>query len=354
MQVDLDDLETLRRLDPGDMLGRIAELPQQCRDAWALARAFDLPAEYRAVRHVVVAGMGGSAIGGALVAGLVANEAAVPMSVVRDYRLPAFIGSETLVVACSYSGNTEETLSAARQAREKGTRLLAITTGGQLAQLARSWDVPVLTFEYVAQPRAALGYSFVLLLGVLDKLGLFPSKEKDLAEATQVMEALQEEIGPQVPAEGNLAKALARRLHGRFVVVYGSGFMEPVANRWKTQVNENSKAWATFEGLPELNHNSVVGYEHPEELRDKLMVVMLTSALDHPRTAIRFRVTREILDERGIPNATVSARGDSRLAQMLSTIHFGDYVSYYLAALNGVDPSPVKVIDFLKRRLAEA
>ncbi len=354
MQVDLDDLGALRRFDSGDMLGRIAELPQQCRDAWALAQAFDLPAEYRAAKQVVIIGMGGSAIGGALVAGLVADEATIPISVVRDYSLPAFVGPETLVVACSYSGNTEETLSAARQAREKGARLLVTTTGGQLAQLARSWDAPVLTFEYVAQPRAALGYSFMLLLGVLHKLGFFPPKESDLAEATEVMESLQKEIGPQVPAEGNPAKALARRLHGRFVVVYGSGFMEPVANRWKTQVNENSKAWATFEGLPELNHNSVVGYEHPGELRDKLMVVMLTSALDHPRTAIRFRVTREILDERGIPNATVSAWGRSRLAQMLSTIHFGDYVSYYLAALNGADPTPVAVIDFLKRRLAEA
>lgn len=353
MRVNLDDLEALRRLDPGDMLGRIAELPRQCRDAWTLAQAFELPPGYRAAKQVVVTGMGGSAIGGALLAGLVADEATIPISIVRSYTLPACVGPEALVIGCSYSGNTEETLSAFREAREKGARLLAVTTGGQLAQLAHSWGAPVLTFDYVSQPRAALGYSFVLLLGVLDRLGFFSSKEADLAEAIEVMEAQQVEISPQAPQAHNPAKALAGRLHGHLVVIYGAGFMEPVANRWKTQVNENSKAWAIFEGMPELNHNSVVGYEHPRELRDRLAVVMLTSALDHPRTAIRFQVTREILEERGIACEVVTARGRSRLAQMLSTIHLGDYVSFYLAALNGADPTPVEVISVLKRRLAE-
>jgi len=353
MPFDLDDLRALRRLDPDDMLGRIAELPQQCRDAWALGQAFDLPADYGAAGQVVIAGMGGSAIGGALLAGLVADEATVPISIVRSYTLPACVGPDALVVGCSYSGNTEETLSAFQQARERGARLLAITRGGQLGQLARSWGVPALTFDYVSQPRAALGYSLVLLLGVLEQLGFFGPKEADLAEAVDVMEALQGETGPQVPTGENPAKALAHRLHGRLVVVYGAGFMEPVANRWKTQINENSKAWATFEGMPELNHNSIVGYEHPRELRDRLAVVMLTSALDHPRTAIRFQVTRELLEERGIACEVVTARGRSRLAQMLSTIHLGDYVSFYLAALNGADPTPVEVINVLKRRLAE-
>jgi glucose/mannose-6-phosphate isomerase len=161
MQVDLDDLGALRRFDPGDMLGRIAELPQQCRDAWALAQAFDLPAEYRAAKQVVIAGMGGSAIGGALVAGLVADEATVPISVVRDYRLPAFVGSETLVVGCSYSGNTEETLSAVREARERGARLLAITTDGQLAHIASMLKNEVSRISGKESPSTPTKYSML-------------------------------------------------------------------------------------------------------------------------------------------------------------------------------------------------
>jgi glucose/mannose-6-phosphate isomerase len=353
--LDLDDAMRFVEIDSAQkMLTRVAELPRQCRDAWKLAQEADVPDDYRSASRVVCVGMGGSAMGGALVQGLAAPESKIPIEVVRGYDLPASIsGPGTLVVACSYSGNTEETLSATRQGLERGVRLAAITTGGRLGSLADERGIPLLRFEYEAQPRAALGYSFVLLLGLLSKLGLVRDYSADVEDAAAVMDAWQEEIGPAVASDENAAKQLATRLAERLPVTYGAGFLAPVANRWKTQFNENSKHWAFFEELPELNHNAVVGYGHPEGVRERTLVVMLRSSFDRPQVAARFDVTRELLEREGVASETVEGRGESRLAHLLSLIHFGDYVSYYLAMLNEADPSPVETIAYLKRRLAE-
>ena len=351
--IDLDNWTLFHQIDPDDMLGRIAELPQQCRDAWANVQGLELPAEYRRVNRVVALGMGGSAIGGDLLRVLAEPECALPIVTNRDYTVPAFVNADTLVIASSYSGNTEETLSAFQEVRQRGAALLAITTNGKLAQQARELGAPLLTFRYQSQPRAALGYSLVSLIGVMQRLDFIGDKAADLEEAIAVMEALQEEIRETVPVTENLAKQLARRLHGRLPVIYGSGYLGEVAHRWKTQLNENAKAWSFFEQLPELNHNAVVGYQFPKELAERTLVVMLASSLDHPRNEARFQVTQEILTRHGIAYETIEARGKSPLAQMLSAIHFGDYVSFYLAMLYEVDPTPVQAIGYLKERLAQ-
>lgn len=353
--MNLEDPKRFGQLDPDDMLGRIGELPDQCRSAWALAQELHLPPAYGAVEHVVILGMGGSAIGGALLQGLVAAECAVPITVVRDYGLPAFVrGPNYLVVGCSYSGNTEETLTAVGQALDRGVGLVAVTTGGELAALAQEKGLPLVRFDYRSQPRAALGYSFTLLLGLLCRLGLVRDYSADLEEAVQVMEAWQVEIGASVPPQRNAAKSLARRIWDRLPVVYGAGFLAAVANRWKTQFNENAKHWSFFEALPELNHNAVVGFGMPRAVRERAIVLMLRSDLDHPRVRMRWDVTRELLQREQVATGTLQGRGESALAHMLSLIHFGDYVSYYVAMLNGVDPTPVETIAFLKRRLAQA
>ncbi|MFQ6101240.1 MAG: bifunctional phosphoglucose/phosphomannose isomerase [Anaerolineae bacterium] len=352
--MNLDDPTSFSELDLSSMLERIGELPQQCRAAWALAQELELPPAYGAVRHVVVLGMGGSAIGGALLQGLVAGDCIVPITVVRGYTLPAFVrGPETLVIGCSYSGNTEETLSAFRAALERGVLPAAVTTGGKLATLVQERGIPPAHFDYRSMPRAALGYTFILLLGLLCRLGLLRDYSADLEEAAQVMETWQAEIGPDVPTTHNAAKFVAGRLADRLPVVYGAGFLAAVANRWKTQFNENSKHWAFFEVLPELNHNAVVGFGIPQAVRDQTVVLMLRSTLDHPRVQVRWEATRELLLREGVATETLQGRGESQLAHMLSLIHFGDYVSFYLAMLNGVDPTPVETIAFLKQRLAE-
>jgi len=353
--VNLDDVTRFAQLDSGSMLERIAELPQQCRAAWKLAQELALPSTCGAVRHVVVTGMGGSAIGGALLQGLVREECAVPITVLRGYALPAFVnGPDYLVIGCSYSGNTEETLTAFRKALQRNTRAIAVTTGGELAALAEENGLPLVRFDYTSQPRAALGYSFTLLLGLFLRLGLVRDYSADVEEAVRTMEELQAEVGPRVPQVRNTAKALAERLVGRLPVVYGAGFLAPVANRWKTQFNENSKHWSFFEVMPELNHNAVVGLGIPQAVRDLVTVLMLRSDEDHPRVQVRWVVTQQLLRREGVAVEVLRGRGASKLAHVLSLIHLGDYVSFYLAMLNGVDPTPVETIAFLKQRLAEA
>lgn len=351
---ELDDLSLFGHVDTDDMLGRVAELPRQCRDAWARAISLELPADDRPIRDIVILGIGGSAIGGDLLRTLVASECPVPIAVNRDYTLPAFVGPETLAIISSYSGNTEETLVTSELARQAGARLVAFTTGGQVAARSSEWGVPLFRHAYRSQPRAALGYSLIPLLGLLVQLGLVADKAADVEEAIAVMDAWQTEIRETVPFARNAAKQLAARLHEHLPVVYGSGYLSEVARRWKGQFNENAKQWGVFEQMPELNHNAVVGYDWPADLADKVIVVILRSSLDHPRNQVRFDVTAEILAQKGIASETVHARGERPLAQMLSAIHFGDYVSYYLAMLNRANPTPVETIAYLKGRLAEA
>jgi glucose/mannose-6-phosphate isomerase len=255
-------------------------------------------------------------------------------------------------LGCSNSGNTEETLSAFTQAHARGASLLALTTGGEISRLADEWGVPALLFEYDSQPRAALGYSFVPLLSLLGYLGFVADKGDDLAEAVEVMRDWQAEIGPAIPLAGNPAKRLAGQLMERLPIVYGAGLMQPVARRWKTQFNENAKAWSFFEEMPELNHNAVVGFEMSERIRERAVVIFLRSRFDSPRIEARWQITREMLLHEGVGHDQVTARGESRLAQMLSLIHFGDLVSVYLALAGDVDPTPVAPIAYLKGQLS--
>lgn len=347
----LDDRNEMQRLDPERMIDRIMDLPQQCEDAWSIAQGIRLPTEYARVDGVVVLGMGGSAIGGDLVRTLVIDEIGVPFQVVRDYDLPAFVGPNTLVVASSYSGNTEETLSSFQQAVDRASKTLVITTGGKIEQIAVAKGLPLIHFDYKAQPRAALGYSFILLLGALCSAGLIADRSSELAEAVLALKSMRDELGPDAPESRNEAKQLARRLHERIPVIYGGGLLSEVARRWKGQINENGKAWSVFEVLPELNHNAVVGYENPSWGSSKAHVVILDSTLNHPRIRLRERITQEILRQRGISFEIVGSRGQGPLTQMLSSIYVGDFASYYLAMLYNTDPTPVKVISFLKSEL---
>jgi len=351
--VNLDDPKTYERMDPSGMHARIAELPRQCAEAWA-ADGPALPPAYHKVREVVIAGMGGSAIGGSLLAGLVGGECLLPIISLRGYDLPAHAGPDTLVVASSYSGNTEETLSAFEQALERGCPALAVTTGGELARRAGEEGIPTLYFGYEAPPRAALGYSFTLLLKAMSGLGFVGDYSADIDEAVAVMEDWQAELSPGTDMASNPAKQLAFRLLGFLPVVYGAGFAAPVARRWKGQFNENAKNWACWDQLPELDHNAVVAYGLPDSIRDRAAVLMLRSPLDSPRIALRWEATKELLEREGVSVEEVWGRGQSSLAQMFSLIHFGDCVSLYLALLNGQDPSTMEPIKLLKRRLAEA
>ena len=352
--MNLDDPKRYSAYDPERMIDHINAMPDHIEHTWARAQALPLPNAFADVDKIVICGLGGSAIGGELVAAAVADQCRVPIIVNRDYRLPAYaVGSGTLVIACSHSGNTEETLSAFNAAGERRTQRMVICAGGALLEQASDADVVAWTYDYRAQPRASLGFGLALLLALISRLGLAPDINGDIAEAASVMRDMTAPLRPETPRDSNPAKRLAEALYGRVPVVYGAGIMAPVARRWKTQFNENSKAWAHFELMPELNHNAVVGIYQPDRLSDKVGVVMLRSSFDSARMAQRFAETRNLLQGPGVavPVETVHGQGQSRLAQMLSALRYGDYVSYYLAIAGGHDPTPVAPIDLLKQKL---
>ena len=348
----IESVEAIKKADPGEMLTKIKDLPLQVRDAWKIAQAATLPPAYGDVRNITILGMGGSAIGGEFAGALLADDLKVPLNVHRDYGLPGYVGRDSLVIASSFSGNTEETLSGFEEAKKRGAKLMAITTGGKLADDANTLRLPLVTFGYHAQPRAALGYSLTLVLGVLGKLGFARDMGKEIEQALADVAKLEERV--HEGARTNDAKKLAIELAGKIPVAFGAGVMGVMARRVKDQWNENAKNWAHFDVMSELNHNAVVGFPHPPIAREAQVVLLLRSRRDNPRHQVRFEVTKELLDRAQIPSKELRFEGASMLSEVLQMIYFTDYVSFYVALLNGADPSPVTSIDYLKDRLAKA
>ncbi|HKW78357.1 MAG TPA: bifunctional phosphoglucose/phosphomannose isomerase [Candidatus Limnocylindria bacterium] len=348
----IETVERIRAADPANMLDRIKELGTQVRDAWRIGKGAQLPPALADVRTIVLAGMGGSAIGGDLAAALLAGDLKIPMVIHRDYGLPAFVGRDSLVIASSYSGNTEESLSSFGEAQKRGAKVLALTTGGKLAELAKGANYPVVTFSYKAQPRAALGYSLGLVLGCLVRIGFVRDLGADIDAALADLAKIEERV--HEGARTNDAKKMAIELYGRVIFAYGAGVMGVMARRVKGQWNENAKNWSAFDVMSELNHNAVVGFPHPPIAKDALTVLLLRSDRDNPRHKIRFDVTAELLARAGVPSKTLKFAGANMLSEVLQMVMFTDYVSFYLALLNGADPSEVRSIDYLKDRLAKS
>ncbi|MGE5508831.1 MAG: bifunctional phosphoglucose/phosphomannose isomerase [Chitinophagales bacterium] len=349
----LDDLSFYAGADPTGMGKWITQLPEQCAEAYRIGEGAPLP-KLGTIRQVVVLGIGGSAIGGNLLQGYTEGEIKVPFLVNRTYHVPAFVGPETLVIASSYSGNTEETLSAYAEAKQRGATLMAIASGGELQRWAEADGVPFCRIPGGYSPRAALGYSFMPLLAIVSRLGFVRERPDDVAEAVSVLAGMRDELFPERPTGGNPAKQLAERLHGKLPFIYGAAPWSGVAAyRWKGQMNENAKHLAHSNAFPELNHNETVGWEAPESLTAQVEVVLLRDREDHPKVQKRFEVTSTIMRPHVSGITEVWSRGNSVLARLFSLIYMGDFTSYYLALLDGIDPTPVKVIDYLKGELAK-
>ena len=351
--ITLDDPAALKRIDPSDMLGKVAELPRQLAQAKRLAAATTLEDRHRDVDAVAVLAMGGSAIGAELVAGAAGERLRVPLIVHRDYGLPPGIGPRTLVIGASHSGETVETLSGVAQARERDLPLVAVTTGGRLAHIASEAGLPLIRYQQPGQPRAAIGFGVGITHELLARAGLIADAD-DIGVSVRVLEELIERFGPSVETDANPAKQLAWAMFGRIVIVYGHGPMAPVAHRWKTQLNENTKAWAAWEQMPEANHNAIEGSLNPRELSDALYVVQLHDADEPEHIAARYRVVEELLGERATNRSAVRPEGPDRLSRVLSAVVWGDLVSVYLAILYQTDPTPVTLLSMLKERLARA
>jgi glucose/mannose-6-phosphate isomerase len=341
--------EAIAQIDPSGQLDEVLALPEQLRDAlWRVESA--IMNEWDSPGGLVVAGMGGSAIGGALARAALSDHASRPIFVTRAYGLPPWTTPDTTVLCASYSGNTEETLACYESAGALGAQRVVATTGGRLAEMAREDGVPVIPLPGGFQPRAAVAYMTVAALEVAAQCGAGPRLTSEIDVAASHSEQLVAEWGPDAP-EDSLAKEIARGLFGAAPVIYGAGLTSPIAYRWKTQINENAKQPCFFHELPELDHNELVGWEGAPDV-GRFAAVFLDDCDAHPRVKARMDLTERLIADSAVACFRLETRGETTVERVTSLVLLGDLVSLYLAALRGVDPEPVRLIEQLKTELA--
>ena len=340
----LDDLKYIHDRDTDDTLGIAARQFEQLR------YTFELPDVTFAPENIVFAGMGGSAL-----AGLISEKwpgFTVPFELSRDYDIPAYVSAKTLFVAASYSGNTEETLSALQQAEQKGAQIIVIAAGGKLADIAQAKGYPLALIPRVQQPRYAVFYSLRAFMTLMHHVGVLASSDplQELDNVVDNLVAASKIWLPEIPAKDNPAKQLAQELMGKSVVIYAGPKLFSAAYKWKISCNENAKQVAWTNQLPEFNHNEFIGWSK-QPVQKPYAIVDLRSNLEHPRVQKRFEVTERLLSGMRPTPIVVQAEGETLLEQLMWTIAFGDFVTLYLGLLNGLNPAPVDLVEKFKKSL---
>ena len=346
-------MASYQHIDTDNMHQSIYEFSDHLVKALEIGKAIALKNQYSDIHNVVVAGMGGSAIGGDVAKLLCKNELKVPMVVSRNYTLPGWVNENTLVICSSYSGNTEETLAAFEHARVKGAQIVGISTGGTLSEKMAEFELDLVTIPGGLQPRAALAFSLVPMLFLMKQTGLIGSETMDkLPGAASFIASIRDGYGKQ--SEDNPTYSLAQRIYKTIPVIYGeTDATGTLAVRFKGQLNENAKMLAYCNELPEMNHNEIVGFKNNQDILNHISIIWLKDEKDHPRTAVRQESSQEIIDDLCANHEVVSAVGDSVATRFLHLIHYGDWVSYWCAILHKTNPTPVKKIDRLKAILSE-
>jgi glucose/mannose-6-phosphate isomerase len=343
--------EAIAAVDSTGQLADVLGLPEHLRDAlWRVESANLRPVDCPG--GLVVAGMGGSAVGGLLARAVLGDRCSRPMAIARDYGLPSWATPDTAVLCSSYSGETEETLAAYEAAGALGAHRIVCTTGGRLARDARADGVPVIPLPGAFQPRAAVGYALVVALEVAALVGTGEQLRTEIDVAAAHVEQLVSDWGPEA-SEDSLAKRLARTLHGTTPQIAGAGLTAPIAYRWKTQLNENTKSPAFASELPELDHNELVGWEGAPEL-GRFSAVFLDDCDLHPRVRERIRLTQELIGDRAAVTERIESVGETAIERLVSLVLLGDLVSIYMAVLAGRDPVQIDVLNELKKRLSES
>ncbi len=342
----------IRRVDKSNMLSFCVDTYRHYDKAARLADTVSIG--YRRPRVIIVAGMGGSAIGGDLMKDWSRDKLAVPIEVCREYSLPKYANEDTLVFVVSYSGETEESLSVFLDAIKRKCMIACVSSGGKLNEFAEKLELPSLRVPSGMPPRASLPYLFVPLIIFLKKLDLASNVDSEISESIKILKQIGDENSPEKPLGSSFSKTLASNIIGTVPIVYGFGAYRAVAQRLKTQFNENSKVPAKWEFFPELDHNEIVGWEEAGKLAKCFSVILLRDESEAKVIGHRIEATKELMREGSLKLFEVWSRGHSTLAKMASLISVGDFTSVYLAVLRGVDPTPVKTISLLKEKLKQS
>ena len=348
------DKKIIKKIDKGNMFDVLKNFPLQVKEALRIAGRFNLRNfKTKGIENIVISGLGGSAIGGDLIRSFTQYEIKVPVSVNRNYVLPEFAGKNTLVIISSYSGNTEETISAYKQAIKANCSIICITSGGEVKKLAKKNGHSCLVIPGGLQPRCALGYSFFSLLTIFIKLGFINERKKEIKETISILEEGKEEFTNLNP-EKNVALKVAIDFKGKLPVIYSSADVMDIVNlRWRGQISENAKILAYGNVYPEMNHNELVGWKLNEDLLKKILVIFLKDESDHERIKMRMNITTDIIRKYADNIMTLESNAKEKLARIFDLIYLGDWVSFYLAILNEVNPTPVEAISYLKNELGK-
>ena len=349
--MNLENFSAFSKLDTLNLLAEIDDLPEQLQAGWELGQSLPLP-DWKGLRQVVFAGMGDSAMGAELLAAYAAPLSPVPIVVLRDYDLPAWAnGSHTLVVALSRSEDTEETLSVFQQATQRRCRCLAVGAGGDLLKMANAADAPAWQYEPSNPAGTQVAFTFGLLAAAFYRMRWLPDLGAEFRRAVATLYDQQNSLKADIPPMFNPAKRMAGQMMGRWVTIVGSGLLVPVARHWRNQINQMAKSQAQVDFLPEMDHSALAGVLQPEEMLGSTMFVFLRSALNHPHNRLRSDLTKTAFMLEGIGTDFVDAKGVGPLSQQWTSLHYGDYVAYYLAMAYGVDPAPSPAIEHMKQEI---
>lgn len=345
--------KSINKYDKSNMLDLILNFASQVKDAIEIGTNAKIEQPANQISNVLVVGMGGSAIGGNILQKLFAVSATVSCNVIRDYRLPAWANRSTLVVVSSFSGNTEETVSAYESAVSKGCPCLVCTSGGRILEIAQNEKHPVIIIPGGRPPRTALGYLLFPLLVNFVKWGFIKSSLIDYDELFEVIENMRKNNDPNKESDNSFSLRIALGCLNRLPIFYTSSEMEAIGKRWKSQICENSKVLAYYNTFPEMNHNEIVGWQRAAEmgLNNQLFVFFLRDRDDHPKVQKRMDIVRELINQSKTPVREIFSEGESLLTRMFFLLYLADFVSYNLAILNKEDPTPIKNIDYLKSSL---
>ena len=338
-------------LDESNMKLAIAQFPDQISKSFDIMKSWNLQKIYKDINNILIIGMGGSAIGGDVARVIAQNDCSLPIFVNRSYNIPDWVGANTLVIASSYSGNTEETLSAFNQCKQKQSSIIVITTGGDIENYAKQYQLDRILVPSGYQPRAALGFSFTCILILLNKLGFISDK---------IIETLYDVIDPlksisiQMQKDNNEAFKIAEQVYKTCPIIYGSEDLTWVAAlRFRGQLAENSKMLAFHHSFPEQNHNEIEGWTCNQSIMDNMSIIWLKDISDHAGVKSRMRISSMLLDLKAGLQIKIKQDGLNRIHRLIKLIHFTDWVSYYAALLNNVDPTPVNRIQELKLKISE-
>ena len=353
--IDINSYDEIKKIDTGFVLDSIRKLPDQVEQAWKEVKLLPTPKECSLAKNVVIAGMGGSALGGRIIDSLIPERARTPIEVFTQFHIPKYVNKDTLVIISSYSGNTEETISDFYEALNKNAQIFGITTGGKLAELFKQNNIPSYIFEPKenpsGQPRFGLGYSVAGILALLSRCEFIFTLDEEMEKCVEEIRKLTKDFDVTKPQNSNLAKSIALKIYNTIPIIVASEHLLGSAHSFKNQINETAKSFSSLFDIPELNHHLMEGLKYPSKSKELLNFIFIESKLYSANVIKRYPITMDVVGKNSINYFKYTASLETKMMQVFEIMILGSFVSFYLALLYGADPKSIPWVDYFKEKL---